>query len=160
MSYPAGCQVGPTKIFHNSNVQYSDLHYIRIAPVLVLPKQKLSWSLFSTLVFQSALENSFCSNGRSVMRLTPGWNSPSLKLCCLILSLIFYNQNVYSQISNRGRYSISNIKQELTICQQMLKIWCIHLSFFEMCKKFVHLNYILCFSFGRLKLARGAIYLY
>ena len=32
------------------------------------------------------------------------------------------------QISNRGRCSIRNINQQLTICQQMLKIWCIHLS--------------------------------
>ena len=29
---------------------------------------------------------------------------------------------VYTQISNKGRYSISNIYQKLTICQQMLKI--------------------------------------
>ena len=35
-----------------------------------------------------------------------------------------------AQISNRGRYSISNINQHLTNCQQMLKIWCIHLFLF------------------------------
>ena len=37
---------------------------------------------------------------------------------------------VKPQIYNRGRYSISNINQQLTICQQMLKIWCIHLFLF------------------------------
>ena len=36
----------------------------------------------------------------------------------------------YPQISNRGRYSISNTHQQLTICQQMFKIWCIHLFLF------------------------------
>ena len=56
----------------------------------------------------------------------------------------FSNQNYVAawlkpQISNRGRYSISNINQQLTICQQMLKIWCIHLFlfFFNAVKKFV-----------------------
>ena len=34
------------------------------------------------------------------------------------------------QISNRGWYCISNINQPLTICQQMLKMWCNHLFLF------------------------------
>ena len=51
----------------------------------------------------------------------------------------------------------------MTICQQMLKIWCINLfHFLQCCKKnLVLLQYILfVFQFGRLKLARGVIYLY
>ena len=35
-----------------------------------------------------------------------------------------------SQISNGGRYSIDNINQQLTICQQMLKTWCNDLFLF------------------------------
>ena len=38
-----------------------------------------------------------------------------------------------SQISNRGRCIISNINQHLTICQQMLKIVCVH--FLQYCEK-------------------------
>ena len=40
-----------------------------------------------------------------------------------------------SQISNGGRYSINNINQQLTICQQMLKTWCDDLSFLHYCEK-------------------------
>ena len=34
------------------------------------------------------------------------------------------------QIFNRGRNSFCNINQQLTICQQMLKIWCTYLFLF------------------------------
>ena len=72
------------------------------------------------------------------------------------LNLLFW-----APISNRGRYSISSINKQLTICQQILKIWCIDLFFFcNVVKKLVHLKYILDFQFGRLKLAQRAIYLY
>ena len=35
-----------------------------------------------------------------------------------------------TQIFNRGRYSFSNINQQLTISQQTLKTWCINLFLF------------------------------
>ena len=45
----------------------------------------------------------------------------------------------YAQTSNRWRYSISNVNQQLTICQEMLKTWCINIFLFAMlCKKLVH----------------------
>ena len=43
------------------------------------------------------------------------------------------------QISKRGRYSNSNIKQQLTICQQILKTWCIRAFFAMLCQNSVHL---------------------
>ena len=46
---------------------------------------------------------------------------------------IIEHLQVSPQISNRGRYGISNINQQLTICQQMLKIWCINLFLFLQC---------------------------
>ena len=54
---------------------------------------------------------------------------------------------VRPQISNKGRYSISNTHQELTNCQQMVKNWCIHLFLILQCnvvKKLVHLEHRLC----------------
>ena len=56
-----------------------------------------------------------------------------------IWSKTFYKGAFRPQISNWGRYSISNINQQLTICQQMLKIWCINLFFAMLWKKLVHL---------------------
>ena len=37
------------------------------------------------------------------------------------------------QIFNKGRYSISNINQQLTICRQMLKTWWVNLFVFLQC---------------------------
>ena len=50
--------------------------------------------------------------------------------------LLLWVNGCTPQISIRGRYSISNINQQLTICQQMLRIWCIHLFLFlQSCEK-------------------------
>ena len=69
---------------------------------------------------------------------------------------------MHSQISNRGRYRISNINQQLAICKHMLKVWCIHLFLFLQCcgKIWCIYSIFFVFQFGRLKLAPGAIYLY
>ena len=63
---------------------------------------------------------------------------------------------------NRGRCSISKIYQQLTICQQMLKICCINLFLFLQCFGKTRCIYSIFFvhQFGRLKMAQGAIYLY
>ena len=60
----------------------------------------------------------------------------------------------------RGRYSISNINYQLTTCQQMLKTCCINLFLFLQCcvKTCCIYSVFFVFQFGRLKLARGAIY--
>ena len=66
------------------------------------------------------------------------------------------------QISQRGRYSMSNINQQLTNCQKMLKIWCIRLILFLQCceKNLCIYSIFFVFQFGTLKLAQGAIYLH
>ena len=79
-----------------------------------------------------------------------------------VARLKFQQDWLGTQISNRGRYSISNINQQLTIYLQMLKTWCINLFLFlQFCVKtwcICSVFYVL--QFGRLKLALGAIYLY
>ena len=48
-----------------------------------------------------------------------------------LFDMFIQNFDVHtSQISNGGRYSINNINQQLTICQQMLKTWCNDLFLF------------------------------
>ena len=61
-----------------------------------------------------------------------------------------------AQISNRGRYSISNINQHLTNCQQMLKIWCFHLFLFcnVMKKNWCIYGIFFVLQFNQLKLPK------
>ena len=40
---------------------------------------------------------------------------------------------VSAHIFNRGRYSIRNMNQQLTICKQMLQTWCTNLFIFLQC---------------------------
>ena len=58
------------------------------------------------------------------------------------------------QISNRGRFSISKINQQMTICQQILKIWCINLFLFLPCcvKTWCIYSVFFVLQFGRLKI--------
>ena len=69
-------------------------------------------------------------------KLTPCWHYIIIRLLhkkepitppFLTPSVIGHILATLPQISNRERYSISNINQQLTICQQMLKIWYINL---------------------------------
>ena len=80
----------------------------------------------------------------------------AFKCWCLLL------MKLTPQISNRWRYSISNINQQLTICQQMLKTWS---SYFYLClqcyeKTGCIYSETFCSSICLLKLPQGVIYLY
>ena len=77
-----------------------------------------------------------------------GWNQffEAKTALCVLLSHKMYKIN--------NRYSISNINQQLTICQQMLKM-----SFFAILwKKWYIYSIFFVYQFGRLKLGQGAIY--
>ena len=71
--------------------------------------------------------------------------SPRILLSCMSNACLEYFGFVLfdlsiSEISNRGRYSISNINQQLTTCQQMLKFGALISFFFcNIVKNLVHL---------------------
>ena len=69
------------------------------------------------------------------------------------------NWKVRPEIYNRARYNISNINQQVTILQQILKIGASICSFLQCCEKITGFK-LYSMSFGRLELAQGAICLY
>ena len=76
------------------------------------------WVIASSLTLHS------CSV-RDIRRgsFTEKWNVSQIT----ILILLFYQTLSIPEISNRGRYNISNINKQLTIYQRMLKTWWINL---------------------------------
>ena len=67
-----------------------------------------------------------------------------------VFNVWWFNRTL--SIYNRGRYSICNINQQLTNCQQILKIWCIHLFLFcnVMTKIVAFIVYFLSFNLANL----------